>query len=168
MADWRHSSRNTKPLSAPDPKSIKHETSYRGYRIVQTDDPAVVGSKFPDKHGFTIDVGFVVMDEFDEIVFPVGLHWFWTPEDAIAAIELLDTILPTIKEGTPATTLLYEYGVMRAYRREFWHAYHALADIQKMCDDAAAFGDDPREDIVKRLHFLRQQVAQGRSISRET
>ena len=165
MADWK-SSRGiaNKPLPSPDPASIKHETMYRGYRIVQTDDPKVVGQPHPDKWGFTIDTGFVVLDEFDENVFPVGMHWFYTPDDAASAIEMLDTILPTIKDRSPSTTLLYEYGLMRTYRREFWHAYSALVDIQKTCDDAAAFGDDPREDIVKRLHFLRQQVAQGRSI----
>jgi hypothetical protein len=165
MAKWKTpASAANKPLPSPKPESIKHEVPYRGRRIVLTDDPRLVGAPYPDKWGFTTDQGFVVLDEFDEIEFPVGMHWFWTPDDAACAIELLDTILPTIKEGTPATTLLYEHGIMRAYRREFWHVYHALADIRKACDDAVAFGDNPCEDIVKRLHFLRQQVAQGKSI----
>lgn len=165
MPNWKHtSSANDKPVPAPDPKSIKHEVKYRDYRIVQTDDPKVIGPGNPDKWGFAIGQGFVVMDEFDENVFPVGMHWFYTPDDAAAAIEMLDTILPIIKDRTPATTLLYEYGLMRTYRREFWHSYRALQEIQKACDDAATFGDNPREEIASRLHFLRQQVAQGKSI----
>jgi hypothetical protein len=164
MADT-YTPKKCKPATSPDPASIKHETPYRGYRIVQTDDPRIVGQANPDKWGFTTDRGFTVLDEFDEIIFPIGMHWFWTPEDAAAAIEMYDTILPSIKKSQPATTLLYEYGTMRGYRREFWHTYHAIIDLQRIVDDAVAFGDNPLDDVKKRLHLLRQQVAQGRGFS---
>jgi hypothetical protein len=141
-----------------------HEVSYRDRRIVCTTDPRCVGQAFPDKWGFTTDRGYVVLDEFDEHVFPVGMHWFYTPDDAACAIEMLDTILPTIKADQACTTLLFEYGLLRAYRKEFWHTYHAIVNIQKACDDAAAFDDDATPAIRKHLSLLRTNVAEGKGI----
>lgn len=164
MADnWKNANtRTTKPLPAPD--NIIHEVEYRGRRICCTNDAKLVGQSHPDKWGFTTDRGYVVLDDFDEHVFPAGMHWFYTPDDAACAVEMLDTILPTLKEGQPATTLMYEYGVMRRYRQEFWSTYHALALIQKTCDDALAFDEDATSAVRTTLHALRQAVAQGRSI----
>lgn len=163
MADW-NSTRKAVDKPLPPPNNIIHEVKYRGRRIVLTDDRNLVGSSYPDKWGFAPTQGYIVLDEFDEVIFPVGMHWFYTPDDAAMAIEMLDTIYPQIKDRNPATTLLHEYGVMRAYRREFWHTYGALQDIRKLVDDARAFEENPLEDIAQRLHFLRQQVAQGRSV----
>jgi hypothetical protein len=164
MAAWNDSRRKAgKPLTV-DLSRILHEVEYRDRRIVCTDDPKVVGPGHPDKWGFTVDRGFVVLDDFDEIVFPIGMHWFYTPDDAAAAIEMLDHIFPAIKEDQPPTTLLYEYGLMRQYRKEFWYTYGAIVDIQKALDSAKAFDENPAETISKRLHLLRQAVAQGKSI----
>jgi hypothetical protein len=164
MADWNSSRRaNNKPLTV-DPSRIIHEVEYRDRRIALTDDPKLLGPAYPDKYGFTIERGFIVIDAFDEIVFPIGMHWFYTPDDAVAAIEMLDTILPGIKEDQAATTLLYEYGLMRQYRKEFWYTYGAVVDIQRALDKAKTFDENPAETISKRLHLLRQAVAQGRSI----
>lgn len=152
-----------KPLPPPDPLSITHEFEYRGYRVVQTDDPAML-TAHPDKWGFVPSQAYVVINAFDEHVMPIGMHWFYTPDDAVAAIEMLDTILPQIKEGQAFTTLLHEYGVMRAYRREFAEVYRTLLNIKAKIDAARAFDDNPAEDIDKELHLLRQNVARGRSI----
>lgn len=150
-----------KPVTLPTPDNILHEVPYRGRRICATDDQRVIGSEYKDKWGFTPCVGYVVLDEFDEIIFPIGMHWFYTPDDAASAIEMLDTILPTIKEGQPATSLRFEYGLMRQYRKEFWHTYNCIVKLQRAVDDAAAMEDDATPDVRKALHFLRQQVAQG-------
>jgi hypothetical protein len=161
-ANWKDGRRPPpKPLSAP--RNIIHEVPYRDYRIVLTDDNALVGQQYPDKWGFTTDRGFVVLDSFDEHVFPAGVHWFYTPEDAVAAIEMLDTVLPTIKEAHPSTHT-YEYGVMRSYRREFWQVFLALVKIQHAVDEASQFDENPAVAIREILHTLRQNVAQGRSI----
>lgn len=163
MSDWNATKRrDSKPLPAPD--NIIHEIEYRGMRVVCTDDKRLVGQSHPDKWGFTTDRGYIVLDEFDDHVFPAGMHWFYTPDDAVSAIEMRDTILPTIKAGQPATTLLYEYGLMRTYRREFWLTYNAIQNIQRMCDNARDFDENPREEVLKELHLLRQNVAQGRSV----
>lgn len=162
MGDWKDTARKSKPL--PPPRNIIHEVPYRDRRICLTDDANLVGQAYPDRWGFTTDRGYVVLDEFDEHVLPAGMHWFYTPDDAACAIEMLDTILPTIQKGTPATTLLYEYGIMRAYRREFWITYNALARMQNILDDAVAFGDNATAALITELHALRQAVAQGRSV----
>ena len=160
--NWKGGSRKLPEL--PAPKTILHEVPYRDYRIVLTDDRRLVGSTYPDKFGFAVDRGFVVLDSFDEHVFPAGVHWFYTPDDAVAAIEMLDSVLPTIKETQPATTHTHEYGVMRSYRREFWQVFLALVKIQQKVDEAAQFDENPADDIRTILHTLRQAVAQGRSI----
>ena len=162
-ANW-NATRGNKVTPLPAPNNIIHEVPYRGRRIVCTDDTRLVGQAHPDSWGFTTDRGYVVLDEFDENVFPIGMHWFYTPDDAACAIEMLDHVLPTIKENTPATTLLYEYGIMRQYRREFWHTYGAIARIQRACTEASQFDDNPLTTIQTELHALRQNVAQGRSI----
>lgn len=155
-----------KPLPAPDPKSIIHEVDYRGYRIVLTNDRRCVGASFPDKWGFAPQQGYVVLDEFDDHVFGVGMHWFYSPDDAASAIEMHDSVVPEIKEEQPHTTVLYEYGLMRAYRREFHEVYRALNKLQRMCDDAVSFEDTtlPVKSVQDELHLLRQNVARGRSI----
>jgi hypothetical protein len=164
VANWNSTGQRTKPKPLPPPSNILHEINYRDYRIVQTDDRALVGSLYPDKFGFAATSGFVVLDAFDEHVFPAGMHWFFTPEDAVSAIEMLDTILPGIKESQPCTTLLYEYSTMRQYRREFWITYNAIARMQAICDEAKRFDDNPVDEMQKCLSGLRAAVSQGRSI----
>lgn len=144
----------------PTPRDIIAECTHRGVRIVQTSDPRFVGQA--DCAGFKIDSGFVVRDEFDDFVLPVPMQWFYTPYDAIAAIEMRDTVLPTIKEATPATTLVYEYNLMWSFRQNYHYVHHALAKIQNALDDAAQFDENPARAIGDILHGLRQQIASAR------
>jgi hypothetical protein len=141
------------------PASIIAETEHREYRVIQTNDPKFVGQA--DCAGFKISEGFVVRDAFDEPVLPNVIPWFYSPWDAIAAIEMLDTVVPAIKEGEPATTLVYEYTLMWQYRQHFHQVYAALHSLQTLCDDAATFGDDTLQvkDVRAVLHNLRQRVA---------
>lgn len=147
-------------LSAPS--NIIREIEYRGYRIVQTDDTAYAGHI--DDLGFAHPVVFVVIDEFDDIALPIGMHVHWSAHDAINAIEMKDTVAPGIATSKWPTTALYEYGVMRAYRRAFWNVMRAINNIQKLCTDARDFDDNPGEDVLGQLHLLRQNVQQDRSI----
>ena len=152
----------TTPISLPTPNNILHEVPYRGRRICSTDDRRVIGNGLVDKWGFEpVHVGYVVLDEFDENVFPIGMHWFFTPDDAASAIEMLDTILPTIKKGQSATTLMFEYGLMRAYRREFWKVYNAIVRMQRAVNTAAALDEDVTDNIRNELSLLRQTIAEG-------
>jgi hypothetical protein len=155
---WKDQPSN-KLKPAPPPNNIIHEVNYRGYRIVQTDDARLVGSVNADAWGFYTKMGFVVLDEFDEHVFPPGAHWHYSPDDAALAIEMRDTILPTLKEHQPATTFLFEYTLMRQYRRQFWHTYNALAEIQRALDNAKTWDENPAEKIQDIIHCLRQNIA---------
>jgi hypothetical protein len=140
-------------------KNILGELEYRGLRIIHTDDKNLVGQE--DAAGFTITSGFVVRDEFDEPVMPIGMSWFYTPYDAIAAIEMRDLVVPAIKETQPATTLTYEWNLMMQYRLKFPRVFAFLNSLQVACDEASTFGDDNIKalDIAKMLHVLRQDVA---------
>jgi hypothetical protein len=158
MSDWnKNRVAASKPLPAPD--NIIHEITYRDLRIVQTDDRRIVGSNHPDRYGFSIQTGFVILDEFDDHVMPTGAHWHYSPDDAALAIEMRDTILPTLKEHQPATTFLFEYTLMRQYRRQFWHTYNALAEIQRALDNAKTWDENPAEKIQDIIHCLRQNIA---------
>lgn len=148
-----------KPDLDPAPRDIIREREYRGQRIIQTRDTRFVGDK--DAWGFSLDVGFIVRDEFDDYVLPVPMHAFYSPHDAIDAIEMRDTILPTIKADQPATTLVYEYQLMWSYRVNFSHTYGALKQIEKACLDARDFDENPREKVLDILNLLRAAVARG-------
>jgi hypothetical protein len=139
-------------------RNIIAEISYRDLRVIQTDDKHLVGQE--DAAGFRVREGFVVRDDFDDAVLPPGLSWFYSPYDAIGAIEMRDLILPAIKESQPATTLTYEYNLMMQYRYKFPRVYAALNSLQVMCDEAATFGDDTlkAEDVRKLLHNLRVDI----------
>lgn len=141
------------------PRSNLGEMEWRGERIIHTDDVRLVGGIVA---GFAIAQGFVVRDAFDEPTLPVSMQAFFTPWDAIAAIEMRDTVLPTIKEHTPTTTLVYEYNLMWAYRQNYWMVHHALQLIQNALDDAVAFDDNPARAVGDILHGLRQNIAQAR------
>lgn len=144
----------------PAPGSILGETQHRGMRIIHTNDPRLVGQK--DLAGFDITQGFIVLDEFDDPVLPPLMSWFYTPYDAIMAIEMRDIAMPDIKASQPATSFQYEYGLMWQYRQNFDAVYHALNRIQAACDEGDSFGEDPSTQIKEILHTLRQRVAQAR------
>lgn len=160
-AHWNKSSKVSATAPLPSPDNIIHEVPYRGRRIVCTDDKRLVGQLYPDSFGFTTDRGYVVLDEFDEIIFPIGMHWFYTPHDAACAIEMLDTILPTIKEEAPYETLSHAYHLMSRYRQMFWCTYTAILSIDRALAQAVQFEENPRDEIATILHNLRQRVREG-------
>lgn len=153
----------TKPLSPPHADTILGEATYRGRRIVCTNDPNYCSTN-KDGWGFVPPCVYTVLDEFDDVVFPIGMHVFWTPDDAANAIEMLDTIFPRITRDQPNTTLMYEYGRMRQYRRAFFVTYDAVQAMRQAVDDARALDDNPCEDIHEMLHGLHQSVMQWRGM----
>jgi hypothetical protein len=144
----------------PKADSILGEATHRGMRIVHTNDPRLVGQK--DLAGFSITQGFIVLDEFDEPVLPPAMSWFYTPYDAISAIEMREVAMPEIKANQPATSFQYEYTKMWQYRQNFDLVYLALNNIQAACDEGDSFGEDPCEKVKQILHTLRQSVGQQR------
>jgi hypothetical protein len=141
----------------PTVRDIVHEAPYRDVRIIQTRDPRWVGQA--DAFGFKLDCGFVIRDELDEIVYPSpAMAWFYTPYDAIAAIETVHTILPM---EHPRSTAAHEYNRMYEMRQQqFWRFYNAMQRIQKACEDARDFDDNPTEDVLGIIAALKQAVGE--------
>ncbi len=103
-------------------------------------------------------------DELDDYVMPIGMTWFYTADDAANAIEMMDSVFPDIKAAQPATTLMYEYGLMRAYRRTFARVYQTLGKIKTICQEARDFDDNPGEAVISQLELLRVSVSEARDI----
>lgn len=137
----------------PTVREIVHEATYRGERIIQTRDPRWVGQA--DAFGFKLDCGFVVRDELDELVLPLPLQWFYTPYDAIAAIETIHSIVP---EQHPNTTMLHEYHKMMNMRRHFWRVVVAIEKVRKTCEDARDFDENPAEAVISIINTLQQSM----------
>lgn len=150
-----------KPLTPP--RNILGEAECRGRRIVCTDDPNYLAHHI-DGFGFKVPCIYTVLDEFDEVVFPIGMHVFWTPADAANAIYMLDMILPTIKAQQPHTSLMWEYGLFRCYRRDFFNVYHAVKKIENVLVSSSAFGENPSDEIAKIIHHMHQHARQSREI----
>ncbi len=136
------------------------EITYRGYRIVQVDAPKEL-DKF-ECMGFTMPKAFQVLDDFDEPLLIVP-QYFWSPTDAIAAIEMVDTILPERKSKRWPTTAVYEYGLMWAHRRMFWFVYHTLNQIRNELKKAREWDENPTEKIEGLLTCMRVAVSENRA-----
>lgn len=133
------------------------EFTYRGYRVIQTTDPAIIRQS-PDEYGFVPSCGFIVRDEFDENPFPVAFAWFYTPHDAIAAIEVLDTVLPSLAERVPQPTFTSTFMEMWRWRKDFWCVFAMVIAIENQAKEELALDDDPKsfaEAVRSRIHTFR-------------
>lgn len=138
---------------SPEPGSVLGSTWHRGYEILHTTDPRFIGQV--DVYGFKPTSGFIVRDDMGDYVLPIPMQWFYTPYDAVAAIEMMETAAP----DSP----VFQYGLMQAYRRNWWMVFGAMNKILDTCIDARELDDNPREDIYQILHVLRQSVAQSKA-----
>lgn len=163
MSTTRYNPAAQKPLTPPRADTILGEAEYRGFRIVCTNDPNFCANHV-DSWGFKPPCVYVVLDELDDVVFPPGMAAFYTPDDAAVAIEMRETCMAEIKARQPCTTLQYEYGTMRQYRRAWWAVYLCIIRLQGIVDDARALGDNPIDDISKELHALHQRARNSRDI----
>ena len=138
----------------PAAGTVLGSTWHRDHEIIHTTDPRFIGTV--DVYGFKPTSGFVVRDDMGDYVLPIGMQWFYTPYEAVAAIEM-------VEYAKPPTTPTFEYGLMQAYRRNWWMVFVAIDKILKLCVEARDFDDNPGEEIYKELHALRQNVARSRA-----
>lgn len=138
----------------PAEGTVLGSTTYRGYEIIHTTDPRFIHAVV-DIYGFKPTSGFIVRDDFGEYVMPIAMQWFYTPYDAVAAIEMLEY-------AKPPTTPLFEYTLMQAFRRNWWMVHTTMQKILKTCVECRDLDENPREEIYQLLHLLRQNVAQSR------
>ena len=87
-------------------KTMQQETTYKGYRIVETK----YNGEGLDSFGFKVEKVYAVLDDFDEPALPLVPSYFWSPADAAGAIDFYlwaKTIFPQKKWATspaPSTT----------------------------------------------------------------
>lgn len=140
----------------PRPGTVLGSMIYRGYEIIHTNDPRLVGDK--NCAGFNITSGFIVRDDMGDTVLPNLLAWFYTPFDAIAAIQIMD-MLPDLQDGGRwPTTILYEYNKQYAQRRDFVMAFHTFHKIKKLCAQSVEFDENPRDEIGQLIHAFEQHA----------
>lgn len=139
---------------------MQTEMRHRGYRIVQVDKP-----KHADtftSHGFEMAQAFEVLDDYDDPILPVP-QYFWSPRDAIAAIEMVDTVFPDRKGSKWPTTAAHEYSLMQAYRRQFWFVFHVLKTVMpRILRDAKQWDENPTAQLESELVKLHTNVYQER------
>lgn len=142
--------------------SDQKEMLWRGDRILQVPYTVQPFNKC-DAFGFTVKEAFIVRDDFDEPCLPMQQQWFWSPGEAIAAIEMRDVICPAVRGPRWPTTVTHEYNQMTLYRRNFDLVYHALIKIKAALRSAAEFDDNPAKDIKSILELLQINVSERRS-----
>lgn len=132
------------------------EMRWRGERIVQM--PYDASGNNLNGWGFKVTHAFQVLDDFDDHALPFVQQWFWTPGDAVAAIEARDLIAPLKISGKWPSTAQYEYNTMLVYRSCFYLVYESLQKIRLAIQNAKDFGDNPSADIEQILHLLHQNA----------
>jgi len=139
---------------------MQTEMKWRGERILQVD---YTPKNDIDCYGFKINQAFVVRDDFDDECLPTLQQWFWSPTDAIAAIEMRDLIAPEMKAGKRwPTTVAYEYNQMTLYRRNFDQVYLALNRIKKTIAECDQWGESANAKVKDILTLLHQNMHERR------
>lgn len=142
--------------------SDQKEMLWRGDRIIQVDYTVQPFNKC-DAFGFTVEKAFIVRDDMDEPCLPIAQQWFWSPSEAIAAIEMRDVIAPGLRGPKWPTTVAYEYNIMTLYRRNFDMVYRAIQQIRKAIKDASDFDENPAKEITNILNMLHQNMHERRA-----
>lgn len=126
------------------------EIEYKGHRIVLVDyDPVV---HHPDL-GLTPKQAFVVRDEMDEPSLPTSQQWFWSPRDAMAAIEVAESLVHLVKGKKWPSTVCFEYNQLVAHRQNFDLVYGVVLKVRQIVRDArsaaADFDDEVPDEIAQ-------------------
>jgi hypothetical protein len=139
---------------SPADGTVLGSTWYRDCEIIHTTDPRFIGNI--DVYGFKPTSGFIVRDDMGDYVLPLPMQWFYTPYEAVAAIEMMEY-------AKPPSSPIFEYGIMQAYRRNWWMVFTTIEKILKTCVECRDLDENPREEIYDMLHLLRQNVASSRA-----
>jgi len=130
------------------------EFEWRGYRIIHTTDKKLIGET-KDRFGFPVTQGWIVRDCFDDNPIPPPTQWFYTPYDAIAAVEIVEAMR---ENTTPWTSFNAAYYGSMHLRNHFWIVFSTLLSIEKLCRDAAKFDDNPGAAVLDRLHMMKART----------
>lgn len=133
--------------------------SYGGYEIVQR--PYTGTHDKIESMGFTVDTAYVVTDEFGDFALPLVQQWFWTPSDAKAAIDAVNSFKPRDKHQSARHSMAgiaHRFTQAIAHRLNFMAVFLAIEKIRKECVMARDFDDNPREAIEKILGDLATKI----------
>jgi len=122
--------------------------AYGGYEIVQVEHRGLHDKS--DTAGFDVDVVYAVTDELGDPVLPLVQQTFWTPGDARAAIDCVNSFKPTGKHLPNRRVLgqqAHRFTQAIACRINFMTVFLALEEIKKECTASADFDENPREAI---------------------
>lgn len=146
--------------------NMQTEIQYKGERIVQNHYNAQHESI--ENMGFPVNRAYVVMDEFDEPSLPIIEQWFWSPIDAMQAIDLCKWAEKFFNFKKWPTTIAHEYHVLMAYKRHIAQVYITIRDVRKILDSNDGLEDEAEiiERAKKRLLLLDQVVHEGNSSDR--
>ena len=114
------------------------EFVHRDYRIIHTTDPKEIGQT-KDSYGFPVTQGWIIRDSFDENPVPAPTTWFYTPFDAVAAVEIIDAMRA---DHSPFPSFNAAYYGAAQLRVHFWLVFAALRSIEARCREALPFDED--------------------------
>lgn len=127
------------------------EIEYKGHRIVLVDyDPV---SHHPDL-GLHPRQAFVVRDEMDEPSLPTSQQWFWAPRDAMAAIDVAESLIHMVKDRKWPSTVCFEYNQLVAYRQNFDLVYGVILKARQIVRDARESAKDFGEDVSSEIEEI--------------
>lgn len=140
------------------------EIEYKGERIVQNEYHNL--HENTESFGFKVNRAYVVVDEFDDPSLPTNQQWFWSPLDAMHAIDLVHWAKKFFNFKRWPTTVAHEYNVLLNYKRHIALVYITVREVMELLKSADD-GLDDEGDIIKqalnKLYQLHQVVCEGGS-----
>lgn len=151
-------------LSKPIGLNMKDKTEieYNGERIVQNQYHNLLDNM--ESFGFKVDRAYVVVDEFDEPSLPTVQQWFWSPIDAMHAIDLSRWAKKFFNFKKWPTTVAHEYNNLLAYKRHIALVYITIREVVELLKSAGD-GLEDDSDIIRqalnKLYQLQQVIHEG-------
>lgn len=153
---WDHPPHATRHWTSSKRPNMQNDYEYKGLSIVQNDYHNLHGNI--DTFGFTVNQAYVVTDEMGDPGLPTIQQWFWSPYDAIVAIDLSEYFKARVPQKKWPTTVAHEFNIALCFRKKFGLTYIALREIEEACKDADSMGEDAGPAVLKILDSLKRAV----------
>lgn len=132
--------------------------NYKGFEVVKVPHRGSFDNY--ESFGFPVEWSYTVLDDMGEATLPLIQNSFWTPADAVQAIDaalwLQERVSLRYSDWKASTA--YEYNRMMAHRRRFFCVYKALRDIEDVCKESADLDENPRDAVLALINQLGQEV----------
>jgi len=132
------------------------EFEYKGYIIRQVEYVPTI--ERVESFGMKVDSAYRVLDDItEEDALPFLQKWFWTPAEAISAVDL-HLYLKSLGKRLAPSTAIFEYNQALRYRWRWGSCFVALMKIEKAIEGAAVLGEDPTEEVQEILRTMKAEV----------